>query len=116
MYDKDFSRKRDPVPAPAGVLHYCEVVIPKAQLDTLQEEIRTLKTDIQMGKETNQRVIELNIKKKNEEIERLTETLHRVEQVAAQKKRELEAERDAVLAKHKEKKDLMEHSHQRILD
>jgi len=58
-----------------------------------------------MGKETNLRYIKDRVKDKNEKIERLQETLHKVEQEAAQKKRELESERDGVLAKHKNKKD-----------
>jgi len=71
----------------------------------LQEEIRQLQNNIQMGKETNLRYIKDRVKDKNEKIERLQETLHKVEQEAAQKKRELESERDGVLAKHKNKKD-----------
>lgn len=77
IYDKD-PRKRDPVPT-LQMLHSCEVVIPKAQLDDLQDKIRDLQENIQLGKETNQRVIEINIKKKNEEIELLTATLHKIE-------------------------------------
>lgn len=71
----------------------------------MQEEIRQLQNNIQMGKETNLRYIKDRVKDKNEKIERLQETLHKVEQEAAQKKRELESERDGVLAKHKNKKD-----------
>ncbi len=110
--DKD-PRRRDPIPQ---VLPFSEVVIPQTQRDTILEEIVALKKDIQLGKDTNRRVLQQTIKEKNEILAKMTHELQKCEQEAALKKRELEARRDEDLAKHKAKTEQMKRSHKRVLE